>query len=617
MIRNFSKILFVATLISLSNSTNAAEVNGTPKPGEADYLKILDNFKYYASTKDLEKVSTIDSTYILRDAETIALLKESQNKVMADYEKNKDGKSSDTKALIQSLQDAYNILQKKLEMQNKALIAFEESLKEAQKLVDAEKLEEDKCLKGFENAQKAGSEIKNECGNLEDKDQENCLNELNKCSTKITSDAKKFNAYLDLRETEQASIAGYKAVSKEDKFITANFPKSQTECKGASKDMADAELAGKCLEKVANDEANESYQTPPPKITDLGVNEDLDSSMLIPKHRVEVWNKLKTITSEKVKTTTEELEKIKANIEKLGGVVAGLGAGDAAIAGEDYKKFGINGAMAISAGVLKDYFSKVPPPTLEEIVIDAAKFGLDRWQIAEAMNIGGYGGKPTQDYMNFAKHQERLNEYAALIDPVVKAKGGNFNGPWSRTQIPGVEPIDSTTNVMSNKGLLTPARVKEFLDTNPTDQEFFAKMNSLDLRIADMGAILNGQNLLFKDRNPTQSLLNDKEFGSIFNRLSIELYEGTTGWGVSDTYDINALIVPGTGHIWDEPNNTWRPYGFDPNKVNQWTINQTTAPTKYIPGGRFGLASKAINTTKFIKPQDLKLLTTKPKKKKN
>lgn len=324
----------VTTTMLIFNNASAGSV---AKPVDTDYLKLLDSFKNYKETSDLEKVSSIDSTFYTSDAKTMAELQQRADETMKAYLKDNNViQSSAAQVLIKSLNDAYNVTKKKLEMQKAAADAFGQASKEATKLATVEKTQEKQCLNGFSNALAAGSVVNNDCNNQKsDDDKKTCSDELNACTAKINSDLEKFNSYLKKRDKLQSSKDGYIDVAADADYITANLPGSAQVCSHYSVTMANAENAGKCSAKLANDEKNESYQNPPPKTPDLEIHEDLDSYMLIPKHRALGWAIYKKMADDKVATTTEELKKIKDYIEKLGGTIlnlpGGVATGDVAL----------------------------------------------------------------------------------------------------------------------------------------------------------------------------------------------------------------------------------------------------------------------------------------------
>lgn len=601
-----------ASMLMLSSAIAADVAPVKPKPVDADFLKILDSFANYNQTSDLEKVSKIDSTFYTSDPKTMADLQKRAKDAMDAYLKNNDNKQSGAnQVLIDSLNDAYTVSNNKLQIQKAAAEAFDQASKEAIKLDKNEKAQEDKCVKGFSSALALGSSVSNDCNNQKnDDDKEACSNELSACSAKISSDSEKFNSYLKKREKLQASKVGYVEVGTDSDDLTANIPGSAQVCNRFSSAMASAEKSGDCLTKLANDEKNESYQNPPPKTPDLGINEDLDSHMLIPKHRALGWAIYKKMADDKVAETTEDMKKIKEYIEKLGGAVLDLNNGIEL--GEDDKNFITGGGFTIPVSVVKKFFATNPSPA--EILKQAAALGVSAPELAHAMNIVGYGGAKPADSNSWAQTRELENKFLDKINQWTKDSGGSLDKS-SRIQMPGVATVDTTKNVMSVKGLITPSIVKSFLDTQPTDQQFFSKMAELGLRQKDVGTLLNGQGLLFKDGDWRQALLNDNKYGSILNRLNNELYQGTTGYGVTNTYDVNALIVKGTGHIMDEENKSWVPYGFISGPGQQvYTDNQAPVPATFVTGGRFGTASNAIKSLKNVKvisPSELEKLRKK------
>lgn len=607
------KVLTVALTLSVCSNTFAFSTPVLPK--DSDYLHLLDSIQNYSATSDVKKVSKVDSSFYTKDEKTMADLQKRSEEEFKNYMKNSDAKqASANPVLIKSLNDAYDVSKKKLEIQKAAAEAFGQALKEAQKLDAAEKSKEESCLKDFNLALAKGNEVSKTCNDQEDEDDKNaCADELKACEAKINADLDKFNEYIKERFKKQPSMTAFKIVNEIADELTEELDSTKQVCSRFSSSMGQAENAGSCRLKIDSDGLDESYQGAPPKSAADAINVDLDSSMFVPKHRIAVWTIFKKMADDKVAETTAEMKKIKEYIEKLGGKVLDLEDGttiDKSLNADD-QTVGVrsNNGTIVTVGLIKRFFATNPSP--EAILKEAAALGLTKDQIAHAMNIAGYGGEKPSDLNNYAQTRAQEEKYKAKIDEFVASKGGNFNGPEGAIQVPGYSQVDATKNVMSNKGWVTPEMVSNFLKTNPTDQQFFEKMAELGLRSSDIGTILNGQGLLFKDGDPRQVLSNDSTYGSIHNRLQLELYQGITGYGVSDTYDPNAYIVKGTGHIMDEENKVWIPYGFKSSssqRVN--TNNQASAPPSFVSGGQFGV-NKAVRSLKVIKPDELKKLRTK------
>ncbi len=606
--RKFSMAFFTLSALALSSS-NTMALSVPAGPIDSDYLKLLDSLKSYTVTSDLQKVSKVDSSFYTKDEKTMAELQKKAEEEFKNYMKNSDAKqSSANPVLVKSLNDAYAVSKKKLEMQKAAAKAFEQALEEAQKLEVAEKSKEDSCIKEFNSALAKGNEVNKVCNDLENDDDKNaCADELKACAAKINADFDKFDEYLKERSKKQASMAAFKSVGTLADAVVSDLGASKQVCSNYSAPMAQVENAGKCLLKINSDGVSESYGK-------SAVHAELDSNIFIPANRIAGWTIYKKMADDKVAETTAEMKKIKEYIEKLGGMVLDLDDGstyDKSASGDDQVGILTNRGTTVSVGLIKSFFATNPSP--EAILREAAGLGLTKQQIAHAMNIGGYGGATPSDPNNYAQTKAQEEKFMAKVDEFVASKGGNFKGYEGSVQVPGYSQVDATKNVMSNKGWVTPDMVKKFIETNPTDQQFFAKMAELGLRSSDIPTILNGQGLLYKNGDPRQPLANDNVYGSINNRLGLELYQGVTGYGVSDTYDPYALIVQGTGHIMDEENKTWVPYGFKSTKSQKVsTANQAKAPTTFTVGGQFGVgSSKAIGPLKLIKPDELKKLRTK------
>lgn len=607
----FRKVLMTTmTLSALALGNSGVWATSLPVgPVDADFLKLLDSLKSYTVTPDIAKVSKINSSFYTKDEETMAELKKKSEEELKKYLQNSGAQqSSANPVLIKSLNDAYAVSKKKLDMQKAAAAAFAEALKEAQKLDAEEKKKEESCTKEFNSALAKGDAVNKTCNDLEnDDDRSACADELKACAAKINTDFDKFEEYIKERSKKQPSMAASKSTVALAEALTAEMGTSKQVCNKYSASMAQEENAGKCLAKIDSDGLNESQGAP------AGIHAELDSNIFIPANRIAGWKIFKKMADDKVAETTAEMKKIKDYIEKLGGKVLDLGDGVKIDDAEGDNQIGIltNNGTTVSVAVIKKFFATNPTP--EDILREAAALGLTKQQIAHAMNIAGYGGETPSDPNNYAQTKAQEEKYMAKIDEYVASKKGNFNGSQGSIQVPGYSQKDATKNVMSNQGWVTPEMVKKFMETNPTDQQFFAKMAELGLRASDIPTILNGQGLLFKNGDPRQVQLNDSIYGSINNRLNLELYQGTTGYGVSDTYDPYALVVAGTGHIMDEENKTWVPYGFKSSSSQRVaTNNQAQVPTTFSTGGLFGVGStKAIGKLKLIKPDELKKLRTK------
>jgi hypothetical protein len=654
------KLLFIALLAStFTNSLVQAEESAPVIKNEnlVDNLTmtavgmLTTNLNGYKQTEDVSLAVKGGSKFVEGDI-LLTSKEKAASKILLEDFSNSTGSAADKKqldslvVLRKSYKDAFNVASSKLGIQKGASSSFAEANSSALKLAAKEQLEEKKCTQGLSTALTTVADgINQKCSEmgkdpLKQEDAQKCSDELAKCVDRVLADKNQFDNYIKTRNSPMASIEGLKIVTElRDQFLVSLGGSSKV-CSNYSKPVADSEASGRCADKMSTDKKNESSgkldkspqgdtlskmgldsKSGTSFITVAGkkISKDLDLSMLIPENRAVVWAGMQELSDSAAVATSSEMEKVQVIITKMDKILKDMGSlpegtvSSNTSSGEFDNSIGIvsNGGTVVSVGVIKKFFATNPTP--DDILREAAALGLDKWQIAQAMNIAGYDGEKPSDPNSFAQTQALNNKFVAKIEQFVATKNGNFNGPQGSVVVPGLARIDSTKNVMSNQGWLTPSIVKTFLDTNPTDQQFFEKMSELGLRKRDIGSILNGQGMLFKDGNPTQSLMNDKDFGSIFNRLDIELYQGVTGYGVTDTYDVNSLIVKGTGHISDEETKSWVPYGFNPAKVNQMTDtrNQAPVPTTFITGGRFGAGAKAVKTIKVISSSEMKKLTTK------
>lgn len=618
-LKKFVILSLMATLVSPQLFFDAAQASSVPvaeaTPNDADFLKLLDSLKNYNQTSDIALVSKIDSSFYYKDEKIDAELKNETDEALSVYLKKPDAAQSDsTKVLIKSLTEAYKSLKAKLDLQVAASKAFEAAAKEAEALAKKEQNQEEQCVNAIDDALEAGNAVNKQCNDLEEEeDKNNCSAELNSCAKKIAADQDLFvNSYLVKRSKSQPSKAGFAEVSASALEISEDIPASGKVCNNYSSSMAKIEFSGKCIEKTDNDRKNEAYQGAEVNTKAVGVNVSLDSNILTPKKRIDGWKLLKKLADDKITETKAAMGLIQVNVTKLGGTDLSGGVGGIELNDDQKVALLTNNGTTVPVSVIKSFFATNPSP--EAILAEAAKLGLTKDQIAHAMNIGGYGGNKSSDLNNFAQTKAQEAKYSAMIDSFVASKGGNFNGYQGGIQVPGIAQVDATKNVMSNKGWITPEIVKSFFDTNPSDQDFFKKMMELGLRKSDIATILNGQGLLFKDGDPRQVLMNDSKFGSIYNRLDNELFQGTTGYGVINTYDPQSPITTGTGHISDEDNKSWIPFGF-PSYSQQGvdTRNQAPVPKTFITGGQLGTGKGAVNAKKLkvIPANELKKLTSK------
>ncbi len=563
------------------------------KASENDYVNLISLLKNYEQTNDIEKLSNVTKDFYTADNDVIEIYKKDVKSIIENYSSQKEKiQTSALETMATSLKTALDACNAKLQIQKDASKAFGDSIAEASKLFKIEKEQEGTCNNGLKNAISLASSVKNKCNSLKDKDEkDNCESELKECLEKITKDQNTFKSnYLSKRAKYSASLAQFTDVSTDADYITANFPGSAEVCSNYSKEMASAEMSGNCIEKVKNDEINSSFGS-----QEISKNShvEIDTKMLTPEHRIEVWKKLKEIADLKVKSTEDFISKITleiAKIKEMDGVLQKIIATTDNVAYDnlseaDYVLVGTNSGHVISKSMIDAYFAS--KPSMDDILTKSTELGLTPPQLAKILNIAGFEGSPS-NLLNFKETQERENQLLQKVNSEISKRQGSTNKITNEILIPNAKPLDMTQNVISKKGIITPAMVKDFLSTGPTDQQVFAKMYELGLRKSDLGVLLNGAELLFKDHDPRQILKNDSKHGSIFGRLDQELYRGDTGYGVSDPYDPNALIVKGTGHYMNETNDSWVPYGFKnvPNQ-RQDVRNLGKTPTNFSTGGIF------------------------------
>lgn len=595
-------VLILSLLFSNLSFAQTATKKDKKDVVDNDYLTVLTMLKAYEPTSDIEMVAKVTPVFYDLDKEIEKIYKENGEKLVNEYLALDKTKQTDaTKVLIKSLQIALDACTGKLKIQQDASKSFGDAIEDTVKLVKKEKDQEKSCIAGLNKSIALASDIKSKCASLNDKDeQSSCEQELAACSNKLNKDLSVFESkYLSVRAKIGPSKVLFTEVSEQADYLTANIPGSAKVCSNYSTSMSSTEQQAGCLEKIKNDEKNESYGTVE---TEKVVHEDIDSKMLTPTLRADVWKKLKSMVDEKIKKNELLISKLQAHIKKLSDFDAGMAnvlaggneIGYEGLTADDFLLVGTNSGHVISKTMIDAYFAT--KPSMDDILTKSAELGLTSAQLAQILNIAGYGNVPPTDRNNYKQTNEREKQLASMIESEVSKKGGSFkpgnlNG---EIQLPNVSPLDMTKVVISKKGIITSDQVKEFLTKGPTDQEVFAKMYELGLRKSDLSTLMNSADLLYVNGDPRNVQKNDKDYGSIYNRLDQELYRGTTGYGVADPYDPNSLIVKGTGHISDEENKTWIPYGFKnvPNQ-KQDTSKQADTPTIFSTGGNF----KAVKIT--------------------
>lgn len=99
---------------------------------------------------------------------------------------------------------------------------------------------------------------------------------------------------------------------------------------------------------------------------------------------------------------------------------------------------------------------------------------------------------------------------------------------------------------------LTADQIRQFLATNPSDQQILQTAAQNGMSMGDIGQALNSQNMLFNNGNPTSVQMNDPSNGSIYNRLNNEVAQNSLGYslnqGNSGGYNPNAQITSTNGN---------------------------------------------------------------------
>lgn len=592
-------------LNSARASDSASTASESLEPSDDDFLKLLDSLKNYTQTTDIALASKIDSSFYLKNSKIDAALSDTATNEL----KKNSGNNDAINALKTSLSDANTALIAKKLSQENALKVFEEAKASAVALNEKEKAEQDLCNRALKKAISLAESIGNDCNNLSAIDEKNnCIDELNACKKKINGDFNRFGDYLNLRNTVQPSKDGSSAVQTEAVNIQNEFSVTNTFCNNKTRGMALAETNGKCIEKVTHDEKNESFQENSADTKSLGINVILDSNILIPLHRINGWDKFIKMAKVKLLETENAMTKIaeyKAKLDKFSTNTSSTNDLENNIPVSDEDKqiaiFGRGGMGDIPVGLIKKFFAGNPTP--EEILTQAAKMNMSRENIAVALAIGGYNIEDPSsplvpidltrsNYNAFTVATRPLVEgtkspvetYGNFIDKYVKDKGGKFGDiehSYGLT-VPGVTTYDKYC-LFSAKGIITPDQIDTFFKTAPSEQKLFAKMYDLGLTQDDLYKILRSQELIPTEKNWNGPVIRDSKGNNIFLRVTNQLYNGDTGYGVSCPSETNPYIVPNTGHITIDDKTPRIPYGFT--KSCNVGGHGTPAPTKvFTPG---------------------------------
>ena len=229
-----------------------------------------------------------------------------------------------------------------------------------------------------------------------------------------------------------------------------------------------------------------------------------------------------------------------------------------------------------------------------QIAQEAAQLGLNSNQISQAYAMSGQNYSPDQ-----------ISQYA-------QSNGLNFNGANGALGY-NVNPNTAggnayggsngmTNGTMTTQGgqQVTHGQLAAFAATNPTDQQILQQAAQWGMSQTDINTALNNLGLLFNNGNPTSAQQNDPTNGSIYNRLSNELYQGTNGYGIANNPgggpNTNGQIVAGNGNTWVPDNNgggSWQAYGNN-------TTGYNTPGTMANPSG--SLATNAYNISQGLVP---------------
>ncbi|MFI5347057.1 MAG: hypothetical protein ACHQ51_11850 [Elusimicrobiota bacterium] len=259
--------------------------------------------------------------------------------------------------------------------------------------------------------------------------------------------------------------------------------------------------------------------------------------------------------------------------------VAGTAAKTPAPATTAGSPSGANGTApaAVTDQQIRDYANT---HTEKETLAAMNQYGVSADRLAGALNI-------SRDELDAkaAKAGISKDDLAnAGIGPTYavspNAAGGNAQG--------GSNGMPTGTLKTQGGQSVTHAQLVQFMATKPTDQQILAQASKWGMSMGDVNTALNNLGLLFNNGNPTSVQMNDPVNGSIYNRLSNEVYRGDLGYGANlDTSgggpNINTLITAGNGHTWiDDGNGSghWQTYGSGTTvPTTAATTTPTTTPT--------------------------------------
>ena len=157
---------------------------------------------------------------------------------------------------------------------------------------------------------------------------------------------------------------------------------------------------------------------------------------------------------------------------------------------------------------------------------------------------------------------------AAVTVTPTSASAGGFNNAnvAGATANGGSNGMPNGVLVTQGGQSVTSDQIHQFFANNPSDKDILTQASKWGMSMGDIGVALNNLGLLFNNGDWRSVQLNDPTNGSIFNRLSNEVYQGTMGYGIdSSTPNVaTQVITPGYGHTSINDGNGsshWQAYG--------------------------------------------------------
>lgn len=623
----FFKTLFISFLSSSLIMLHAEDV---PAPIKNENMldsltmsavgMLATNLSSYTQTNDVAIASAGGSAFISGDVLATAETKELNVEAMDDFNgakgSNPDQKQVDAiLTLRESYQTALDAAQNKLTFQNASSASFGAAAVAALELAKKELAQEKKCTAAIAQALgSAAAGVSKTCSDMSNdpaqKDEaQNCSNELSACSAKINTDKTQMDTYLKTRNTPIASIEGFKKVSELGDVLVANLPGSAEVCSNYSKAMAAAEASGKCGDKIAFDEKNESSGKLDPSIDgDLlgsmgidsksasafisvagkSISKDLDLNMLIPEHRAIIWEGMKELADSASSATSAEIEKIEAIIVKVDKYLAEIGKLPNGVSlgsdGVDAKK----GELPWTDKQIKDYaatnpsvddvrkkiagFSDAQIASLYKVIAgnpaDVAK--LDQAKVGVSESTGSIQTSSGQ-YISKAEIKAFYAKGPTAAEEIVKAKElGLTPVQMTQAQFIGVgvdinrvhdnvlESAFYNNSVALGKDMGPPWAPKNYYSLTKGDEisaqelKGFFDSKPSDAQIlgkaSELGIGIGAMTSLMKVVGQNDYTLmgsSDNKYGSLYNRFDTSLYQGRDGYSL----DEQRHIIKGGGNI--------------------------------------------------------------------